>query len=57
MGNLVLGTMRLKDISRRKLKIIASYKDSPINAIIQELVDKEIADWERTHGVIEIPEK
>lgn len=56
MSNLVLCSMRIKDTTRRKLKIIASYKDIPMNAIIQELLDNEIALYEQAHGVIEIPE-
>ena len=56
MNELVLFSIRISDTARRKLRIIASYKDTSINAIIQKLLDKEISDWEQAHGVIEIPE-
>ena len=56
MNDLVLFSIRISDIARRKLRIIASYKDTSINAIIQKLLDSEIREWEDEHGKIEIPE-
>ena len=56
MSDLVLFSIRISDTARRKLRIIASYKDTSINAIIQELLDKEISEWEQAHGEIKIPE-
>ena len=49
-------SMRISDKARRKLKVIAGYEDTSINALILRIVDEKIANWEQAHGVIEIPE-
>ena len=50
-------TIRIEDIPRRKLKVIAGYEDKSLNGIITSAIDEKIAEWERTHGAIEIPNK
>ena len=55
MEDLMLFTIRIKDTVRRKLKIIAGYKDSSINAEIQKMIDDKIAEWEKEHGEIQLP--
>lgn len=49
-------TIRLEDMPRRKLKVIAGYEDKSLNGIITAAIDEKIADWEKKHGEIEIPE-
>lgn len=49
-------TIRLDDTVRRKLKVIGGYEDKSLNGIITKAIDDKISDWEKTHGVIEIPE-
>lgn len=56
MEDLILFSIRIKDTARRKLKIVAGYKDSSINAEIQKLIDKEISEWEKRHGEIKLPQ-
>ena len=50
-------TIRIEDIPRRKLKVIAGYEDKSLNGIITSAIDEKIAEWERQHGGIEIPNK
>ena len=57
MGDFIVFTIRINDTARRKLKVIAGYEDISINSVISELIDEKIADWEKTHGAIEIPNK
>lgn len=49
-------TIRYDDTVHRKLKIIAAYQDVSLNKLIMNSFDKTIADWEREHGEIKIPE-
>ena len=56
LEDLILFSIRIKDTARRKLKIVAGYKDSSINAEIQKLIDKEISEWEKRHGEIKLPQ-
>ena len=44
------------DLVHYKLKVIAAYKKKSLSKYMIELFDKAIADWEKEHGVIEIPE-
>lgn len=46
--------IRYDDNVHRKLKVIAAYRGISMNKLIMNLFDKEIADWEREHGAIEI---
>ena len=55
MGDFIVFTIRISDTARRKLKVIAGYEDISINAIISKLIDEKVSDWEKTHGVIAIP--
>ncbi len=48
-------TIRVEETARRKLKVIAGYEDKSLNGIITSAIDEKIAEWERTHGAIEIP--
>ncbi len=57
MGDLILFSVRISDIARRKLKVIAGYEDISINTVITGLIDNKIAEWEKKHGVIELPNK
>lgn len=49
-------TIRVEDMPRRKLKVIAGYEDLSLNGIITKAIDEKIADWEKAHGVIEFPQ-
>ncbi len=57
MGDFIVFTIRLDDTARRKLKVIAGYEDISINTVITGLIDNKIAEWEKKHGVIELPNK
>ena len=57
MGDLILFSVRISDIARRKLKVIAGYEDVSMNTVITSAIDEKIADWESKHGAIEIPNK
>ena len=57
MGDFIVFTIRIDDIARRKLKIMAGYEDISINALISGLIDEKIEEWEKAHGEIEIPKK
>ena len=57
MGDFIVFTIRIDDIARRKLKIMAGYEDISINALISGLIDEKIEEWEKAHGKIEIPTK
>lgn len=50
-------TLRFDDIQHRKLKVIAALHGDSLSAYLQKMFDKEITEWERTHGAIEIPNK
>lgn len=56
MEDFIVFTIRINDTARRKLKVIAGYEDISINAVISELIDKRIRDWEKTHGEIQLPQ-
>ncbi len=47
--------IRYDDDVHNKLKVIAAYKRVSLNALIRKMFDREIAEWESSHGVIEIP--
>ena len=57
MGDLILFSVRISDTARRKIKVIAGYEDISINAVISELIDKRIAEWEKAHGEILLPQE
>ena len=48
-------SLRYDDLVHRKLKIIAAYNGISLNKLIMQIFDDKIADWEKTHGEIEIP--
>ena len=48
--------IRYDDTVHRKLKIIAAYKSKSLNRLMNDMFNREIADWEREHGEIKIPE-
>ena len=50
-------TIRYDETVHRKLKIIAAYKNESLNKLLLNSFDKTIADWEREHGEIKIPEE
>lgn len=50
-------TIRLDEIPRRKLKVIAGYEDKSLNSVITNAIDKRIRDWEKTHGEILLPQE
>lgn len=56
MEDFIVFTIRINDTARRKLKVIAGYEDISINAVISELIDKRIAEWEKAHGEIQLPQ-
>ena len=49
-------SIRYDDNFHKKLKILAAYKSLSLNKLILKALDKEISEWEETHGKIEIPE-
>ena len=50
-------TLRFEDIQHRKLKVIAALHGDSLSAYLQKMFEKEIKEWECTHGEIEIPKK
>lgn len=48
--------IKFNDKSHYKLKIIAAYKRLSLSKYMTELFDTAIADWEREHGEIKLPE-
>ena len=50
-------TLRFDDNQHRKLKVIAAHYGDSLSAYLQKVFNKEIEEWEREHGVIEIPQK
>ena len=55
MKELIPYTMRFDDMQHMKLKVIAALHGDSLSAYLQKVFDKEIAEWEKTHGAIEIP--
>ena len=41
--------IRYDDTVHRKLKIIAAYKSKSLNRLMNDMFNREIADWEREH--------
>ena len=56
MNDLIMFSIRISDIARRKMKVIAGYEDISINTLISNVINEKIANWEQTHGEIKIPE-
>lgn len=48
-------TLRFDDIQYRKLKIISAHFGLPLSKFMTKLFDTTIADWEKSHGLIDIP--
>lgn len=49
-------TIRYDERMHRKMKIIAAFKNESLSKLLLESFAKTIADWEREHGEIKIPE-
>ena len=56
MIDMIPYTIRFEDTTHRKLKVIASHYGASLNKYLLKIFDKEISEWEQTHGEIEIPE-
>ena len=56
MAHITQLTLRLPEDLHRKLRIIAAYKESSINAITVENLEKMVVEWEAKNGVIKTPE-
>ena len=48
--------IKFDDKEHYKLKIIAAYKKKSLSKYMVELFGNAIADWEREHGEIKLPE-
>lgn len=48
-------SLRYDDLIHRKLKVIAAYEGISLNRLIMKMFDEKVAEWENSHGVIEIP--
>ena len=48
-------TIRVSEDIRRKLRVIAGYKDASLNGVITDAIEEKVIDWEKKHGVIAIP--
>ena len=49
-------TIRLDEVLHRKLKVIAALHGDSLNKYLLKVFADKIEEWERTHGVIEIPQ-
>ena len=49
-------TIRYDDITHRKLKIIAAYKNLSLNSLMMELFENCVKEWESEHGPVQLPE-
>ena len=49
-------TMRFDDMQHRKLKVIAALHGDSLSAYLQKMFNKEIRDWEKIHGEIQLPQ-
>lgn len=49
-------TIRFDDILHRKLKVIAALHGDSLNKYMLKMFNREVSDWEKKHGEIEIPE-
>ena len=49
-------TLRFEDTQHRKLKVIASYHGDSLSKYLVKMFDKEISEWEKRHGEIQIPQ-
>ena len=49
-------TIRYDERMHRKMKIIAAFENESLSKLLLESFAKTIADWEREHGEIKLPE-
>lgn len=49
-------TIRYDDTVHRKLKVIAAYKGVSLNALMMELFDSCIREWESHNGPLQLPD-
>jgi len=49
-------TLRLPEELHNKIRVIAAYKTSSINAVAVSSLSKTVQEWEQKNGVIVIPE-
>lgn len=49
-------TIRYDDLVHRKLKVIAAYKGISLNALMMELFDSCITEWESRNGPVRLPD-
>jgi hypothetical protein len=49
-------TIRYDDSVHRKLKVIAAYKGISLNALMMELFDSCITEWESQNGPVRLPD-
>ena len=48
--------IRYDENIHRKLKVIAAYKNKSLNALMLDLFDKAIKEWEKENGEIKLPD-
>ena len=56
ISNVTQLTLRLPEDLHNKLRVIAAYKISSINAIAIDSLTQTVRDWEKKNGPIVIPE-
>lgn len=49
-------TIRYDDTVHRKLKVIAAYRGISLNALMMELFDSCITEWESQNGPVRLPD-
>ena len=45
-------SIRLDEMTHRKIKIIAAYENKSINSVILDLINSKIRDWQEQNGEI-----
>lgn len=56
-NNVTQLTLRLPEELHNKLRVIAAYKISSINAVAIDSLAKTVQEWEQKNGPIVIPEE
>jgi HicB family. len=56
-NNVTQLTLRLPEDLHNKIRIIAAYKTSSINAVAVGSLSKTVQEWEQKNGSIVIPEE
>ena len=47
--------IRYDDVTHRKLKVIAAYKNMSLNGLMLNIFAKTVNEWEQEHGEIKFP--